>query len=84
MIAGVLLGAVQAVVHQRCQHCREIIALQAVRVYARDVFGKVIRVGLMHVSADDHACEMRRPWRRRLTAHNATGDEAARSTEGDS
>ena len=76
------LAAVLAIVHQRCQHCREIIALQVLRVYGRDGFGKVCREGLAYVSADDHACPMRRPWRRRLTAHNAAGDEA-RATEGD-
>lgn len=81
MIAGHLYE-VLAVVHQRCQHCREIIALQVLRVFGRGAAGKLQRVGLAYVSADDHACPMKRPWRRRLTPHNSTGDEA-RATEGD-
>lgn len=81
MIASTL-SAVLAVVHQRCQHCREIIALQVLRVYGRDSYGKVCRVGLAYVSADDHACPMRRPWRRRLTTQLEAGEEA-RATEGE-
>lgn len=77
------LSIVLAIVHQRCTHCRELVALQVLRVYGRDVFGKVVAHGLAHVSADDHQCTMRRPWRRRLTDSTGASEEARATTEGE-